>query len=163
MSRKRLLQRTAMTLGGHAAEKLVFDDIFTGAQSDLQHATSICRSMVTRFGMSEKIGTIYLDSQQEVFVGASFGQSREYSEELAAAVDQEVSSILSSCYQRSMDTLKEHRDDLEKLASVLIERETLSRAEFLAVMEGRELPEREPSVQEEAPVEAHEEKTEENV
>ena len=142
MSRAQLLQRTAMSLGGHAAEKLVFQDIYTGAQSDLQHATNICRAMVTRYGMSETIGTIYLDSEQEVFVGANFGHSREYSEEFAAAVDREVSSLLKSCYALAMNTLKEHQDKLEGLSQLLIERETLSREEFLAFIEGRPLPEK---------------------
>ena len=98
--------------------------------------------MVTRFGMSDKIGTIYLDSDQEVFVGASFGHSREYSEELAAKVDAEVSELLKSCYQTAMDTLTQHQDKLNGLAELLIERETLSRGEFVAFMEGRPLPEK---------------------
>ena len=142
MSRNQLLQRTSMMLGGHAAERLIFHDVYTGAQSDLQHATSTCRAMVTRFGMSDKIGTIYLDSDQEVFVGASFGHSREYSEELAAKVDAEVSELLKSCYQTAMDTLTQHQDKLNGLADLLIERETLSRGEFVAFMEGRPLPEK---------------------
>lgn len=142
MSRNQLLQRTSMMLGGHAAERLIFHDVYTGAQSDLQHATSTCRAMVTRFGMSDKIGTIYLDSDQEVFIGASFGHSREYSEELAAKVDAEVSELLKSCYQTAMDTLTQHQDKLNGLAELLIERETLSRGEFVAFMEGRPLPEK---------------------
>ena len=142
MSRNQLLQRTSMMLGGHAAERLIFHDVYTGAQSDLQHATSTCRARVTRFGMSDKIGTIYLDSDQEVFVGASFGHSREYSEELAAKVDAEVSELLKSCYQTAMDTLTQHQDKLNGLAELLIERETLSRGEFVAFMEGRPLPEK---------------------
>ena len=142
MSRNQLLQRTSMMLGGHAAERLIFHDVYTGAQSDLQHATSTCRAMVTRFGMSDKIGTIYLDSDQEVFVGASFGHSREYSEELAAKVDAEVSELLKSCYQTAMDTLTQHQDKLNGLAELLIERETLSRGEFVAFMEGRPLSEK---------------------
>ena len=142
MSRNQLLQRTSMMLGGHAAERLIFHDVYTGAQSDLQHATSTCRAMITRFGMSDKIGTIYLDSDQEVFVGASFGHSREYSEELAAKVDAEVSELLKSCYQTAMDTLTQHQDKLNGLAELLIERETLSRGEFVAFMEGRPLPEK---------------------
>ena len=141
-SRSALLQRISMILGGHASEKLVFNDIYTGATSDLQKATSICRAMVTRFGMSEKIGTIFLDSEQEVFVGASFGHSREYSEEVAAAVDHEVRDLLKNCYQVAMDTLMQHRDKLDGLAQLLIERETLSREEFMAFIEDRPLPEK---------------------
>ena len=142
MSRAQLLQRTAMSLGGHAAEKLIFHDIYTGAQSDLQQATNICRAMVTRYCMSETIGTIYLDSEQEVFVGASFGHSREYSEEIAAAVDREVSSLLKSCYELAMNTLREHQEKLEGLSQLLIERETLSREDFMAFIEDRPLPEK---------------------
>ena len=136
VSRSQLLQRTAMALGGHAAEKLIFHDIYTGAQSDLQNATNVCRAMVTRFGMSEKIGTIYLDSEQEVFVGNSFGQSREYSEETAAAIDHEVSDLLRSCYETAMNTLKAHQDKLEGLSQLLIEKETISREDFIAFMDG---------------------------
>ena len=142
MSRSQLLQRIAMSLGGHAAEKLVFHDIYTGAQSDLQNATGLCRAMVTRYGMSDKIGTVYLGSDQEVFVGATFGHSREYSEEVAAAIDREVSEMLKSCYEMAMSTLTEHQEKLEGLARILIERETLSRDEFVAFMEGRQLPEK---------------------
>ena len=162
-SRSALLQRISMILGGHACEKLVFNDIYTGATSDLQKATSICRAMVTRFGMSDKIGTIFLDSDQEVFVGASFGHSREYSEEVAAAVDQEVRDLLKHCYQVAMDTLTEHRDKLDGLAQLLIERETLSREEFVAFIEGRELPavKSEEAAQEAADIQEAEEATEE--
>ena len=135
ISRSQLLQRTAMSLGGHAAEKLIFHDIYTGAQSDLQHATSICRAMVTRYGMSEKIGTIFLDSEQEVFLGNSFAQNRDFSEETAAAVDHEVGDLLRSCYELAMNTLKEHQDKLEGLAQLLIEKETLSREDFMAFID----------------------------
>ena len=140
MSRSRLLQRIVMMLGGHAAEKLIYNDVFTGAQSDLQHATSLCRSMVTKYGMSDEIGTIYLDSDQEVFVGASFGHSREYSEAVAARVDGEVSDMLKRCYQKALEILEEHRDALDRLTNTLIEKETLSREEFVACMEDRMLP-----------------------
>ncbi len=136
ISRSQLLQRTAMSLGGHAAEKLVFNDIYTGAQSDLQHATSICRAMVTRYGMSEKIGTIFLDSEQEVFLGNSFAQNRDFSEETAAAIDHEVGDMLRSCYELAMNTLKEHQDKLEGLAQLLIEKETLSREDFVEFIDG---------------------------
>ena len=159
MSRSQLLQRTAMSLGGHAAEKLIFNDIYTGAQSDLQNATGICRAMVTRYGMSEKIGTIYLDSEQEVFVGNTFGQSREYSEEVAAAIDREVSDLLRSCYEMAMNTLSEHRDKLEALAQLLIERETLSREEFMAFIEDKPLPPKmiaPPEKEEKTPAESEE-------
>ena len=141
ISRSHLLQRTAMSLGGHAAVKLIFHDIYTGAQSDLQQATKICRAMVTRYGMSEKTGAIFLDSEQEVFLGNSFAQNRDFSEETAAAVDREVSDLLRSCYDLAMNTLKEHQDKLEGLAQLLIEKETLSREDFVAFIDAPALPE----------------------
>ncbi|MDO5326506.1 MAG: ATP-dependent zinc metalloprotease FtsH [Clostridia bacterium] len=156
ISRSQLLQRTAMSLGGHAAEKLIFHDIYTGAQSDLQQATNLCRAMVTRFGMSEKIGTIFLDSDQEVFLGNSFAQSRDYSEQTAAAVDQEVSDLLRSCYELSMNTLKEHQEKLEGLAQMLIEKETLSREDFLRFIDDQpaeETPASQPADETEEPAE----------
>lgn len=97
--------------------------------------------MVTQFGMSDNIGTIYLGSDQEVFVGMEFGQSREYSEEIAAKIDREVASILASCYEKAKKILTENKDRLEKLTQALLEQETLNRAEFVALMENGELPE----------------------
>ena len=105
---------------------------------------SVIFYLLTKYGMSERIGTIYLDSDQEVFVGATFGHSREYSEEVAAAIDREVRDLLRDCYETSMQTLTEHREQLEGLAQLLIERETLSREEFIAFINGEPLPEKEP-------------------
>ncbi len=130
-SRSKLLQFVSMALGGHAANKLIEKDIYTGAQSDLKKATDIVRHMVTKLGMSDEIGTVYLGSDQEVFVGMEFGQSREFSEEVAAKIDREVSKTLNECYKVAMDTLKTHIDDLEGLAKLLIEKETINREEFL--------------------------------
>ena len=91
--------------------------------------------MVTQFGMSDNIGTIYLGSDQEVFVGMEFGQSREYSEEIAAKIDREVASILARCYEQAKAILREKKDRLDALVDALLEHETLNRAEFLSVME----------------------------
>ncbi len=140
VSRKALLGMITMALGGHAAEKIALDDIYTGAGSDLKRATELCRRMVTQFGMSENIGTVYLGSDQEIFVGMEFGQSREYSEQSAAAVDVEVKRILDDCYSRAQTILTEYRDRLEAVVAALLERETLSRQDFVAIMEGNELP-----------------------
>ncbi len=141
MSRSQLLDQITMMLGGHAAEDVGLGEIYTGSSSDLKRATEICRKMVTQFGMSDNIGTIYLGSDQEVFVGMEFGQSREYSEEIAAKIDREVASILASCYERAKKILTENKDRLEKLTQALLEQETLNRAEFVALMENGELPE----------------------
>ena len=135
MSRSQLLDQIAMMLGGHAAEEVALGEIYTGSSSDLKRATEICRKMVTQFGMSEKIGTIYLGSDQEVFVGMEFGQSREYSEEIAARIDREVSEILERCYEVAKTIIREKRDRLDALVEALLKNETLNRAEFLSIME----------------------------
>ncbi len=141
LSRSQLLDQIAMMLGGHAAEEIALGEIYTGSSSDLKRATEICRKMVTQFGMSENIGTIYLGSDQEVFVGMEFGQSREYSEEIAAKIDREVSAMLEKCYKVAKDILTEKKDRLDLLVEALLQQETLNRAEFLAVMDKGVLPE----------------------
>ena len=141
MSRSQLLDQITMMLGGHAAEEVALGEIYTGSSSDLKRATEICRKMVTQFGMSDNIGTIYLGSDQEVFVGMEFGQSREYSEEIAAKIDREVAAILARCYDLAKAILREKKEQLDALVSALLKYETLNRAEFLAVMENGEVPE----------------------
>ena len=141
MSRSQLLDQITMMLGGHAAEEVGLGEIYTGSSSDLKRATEICRKMVTQFGMSENIGTIYLGSDQEVFVGMEFGQSREYSEEIAARIDREVASMLAKCYEKAKQILKENLDKLEALTDALLAQETLNRAEFVALMETGMIPE----------------------
>ena len=141
ISRRQLLDQIAMMLGGHAAEEVALGEIYTGSSSDLKRATEICRKMVTQFGMSEEIGTIYLGSDQEVFVGMEFGQSREYSEEVAAKIDREVAAMLNRCYEVAKNIIREKKDRLDKLAEALLKQETLNRAEFLALMESGEIPE----------------------
>ncbi|MBQ6289935.1 MAG: ATP-dependent zinc metalloprotease FtsH [Clostridia bacterium] len=141
MSRSQLYDQITMMLGGHAAEEVGLGEIYTGSSSDLKRATEICRKMVTQFGMSDNIGTIYLGSDQEVFVGMEFGQSREYSEEIAAKIDREVASILARCYEKAKKILTDNLDKLETLTQALLEQETLNRAEFVSLMETGEMPE----------------------
>ena len=141
MSRSQLFDQITMMLGGHAAEEVGLGEIYTGSSSDLKRATEICRKMVTQFGMSDNIGTIYLGSDQEVFVGMEFGQSREYSEEIAAKIDREVASILARCYEKAKKILTDNLDKLELLTQALLEQETLNRAEFVSLMETGEMPE----------------------
>ncbi len=144
-TRKQLNQMMSMMLGGHAAERLVLDDNTNGATSDLQKATQVARNMVTKFGMSEDIGTIYLGSDEEVFVGMEFGQTRPYSEETAAHIDEAVSKLLKSAYEQAMSILKEHRDLLDRLAALLVENESVSRREFLALVNGGQEQQAEPA------------------
>ena len=130
-----LMDFVAMGLGGHAAEQLYLGEFTTGATSDLKKATEVCRRMVTQFGMSEKLGPVYLDGDQEVFVGMEFGQSRGYSEEMAARIDAEVKRLLEECYQKAVDALSANRDRMEKLVDALLKYDTISRREFVTLME----------------------------
>ena len=139
-SRSALMGMVTMALGGHAAEKIALSELYTGSSSDLKRATELCRRMVTQFGMSENIGTVYLGSDQEVFVGMDFGHSREYSEQSAAAIDAEVKSMLALCYTRAQELILENRDKLQAIVDTLLERETISRKEFVTLMQGGILP-----------------------
>ncbi|MCL2866657.1 MAG: ATP-dependent zinc metalloprotease FtsH [Clostridia bacterium] len=135
LSRKGLMARVSMYLGGYAAENLTLDDVYTGSSSDLKYATELCRRMVTQLGMSEELGTIYLGSDQEVFIGMDYGRSREYSEDVAARIDREVSSLLNRCYEETRRIISQHREQLDWLTEALLEHETLSRREFVSLME----------------------------
>ena len=138
--RNELISRISMMLGGHAAERIFLDDISTGASSDIKRATELARAMVTKWGMSDVIGTMYLGNDQEVFVGMEFGQSREYSEQSAATIDNEVKRMIDLCYERACQLLSENRDKLVAVAEALLDRDTLNRSEFEMVMNGEELP-----------------------
>ncbi|MCE5344024.1 MAG: ATP-dependent zinc metalloprotease FtsH [Eubacteriales bacterium] len=139
LSKTALLGIITMALGGHAAEKVALDDLYTGSSSDLKRATELARRMVTQFGMSE-LGTMYLSNDQEVFVGMEFGHSREFSERSAASIDAEIKRIVDECYVRAQRILTEHQTQLAAVASALLERDTLVRKEFEAVMNGEKLP-----------------------
>ncbi|MEG0512647.1 MAG: ATP-dependent zinc metalloprotease FtsH [Clostridia bacterium] len=140
MSKTALLSMITMALGGHAAEKVALEDLYTGSSSDLKRATDLSRRMVTQFGMSDAMGTMYLSSDNEVFVGMEFGQSREFSEQTAAAIDAEVKRVLDECYRNARTIIEENKEKLVAVAETLLVRETLSRVEFEAVMRGEELP-----------------------
>ncbi|MEG2951152.1 MAG: cell division protein FtsH, partial [Clostridia bacterium] len=140
MSKTALLSMITMALGGHAAEKVALEDLYTGSSSDLKRATDLSRRMVTQFGMSDAMGTMYLSSDNEVFVGMEFGQSREFSEQTAAAIDAEVKRVLDECYRNARKIIEDNKEKLVAVAETLLVRETLSRAEFEAVMRGEELP-----------------------
>ena len=131
MSRTEMVENIVSLLGGRVAEKLILDDISTGASNDIERATKIARAMVTKYGMSERVGTITLgQNQEEVFLGRDFAQSKEYSEETAGIIDEEVKSIIDFAYQKAENILKEHIDKLHSVAGVLLEKEKIDGEEF---------------------------------
>jgi len=133
-SKKELQDRIAVCLGGRVAEALVLDDISTGASSDLKRATSIARGMVTKYGMSDKLGTVVFDSgSDEVFIGRSMAQAKSYSEEVAALIDAEVKDIIDRAYRRCEEILTARRAELDTVAQWLLEHETMSAGEFEAI------------------------------
>ena len=132
-----------MSYGGRVAEELVFgaDKVTTGAYSDIQQATEMARRMVTQFGMSDVVGPIAVgDREAEIFLGREVVQRREVSERTAELVDTELKRLLGEAYERARVILTEHRDQLDRLAAALLERETLDREEVDLVMAGRTLP-----------------------
>ncbi len=131
MSRTEMVENIVSLLGGRVAEKLVLDDISTGASNDIERATGIARSMVTKYGMSERLGTVTLGSnQEEVFLGRDLAQGREYSEETAGLIDEEVKSIIDFAYRKAEELLKAHMEQLTAVANVLLEKEKIDGEEF---------------------------------
>ena len=131
MSKTEMEENLVSLLGGRVAEQLILNDISTGASNDIQRATQIARNMVTKYGMSERVGTITLGTgHEEVFLGRDFAQSKEYSEETAGVVDAEVKRILDNAYSRAVDILKTHIDKLHAVAGVLLEKEKIDGEEF---------------------------------
>ena len=118
-------------LGGRVAEKLILDDIYTGASNDIERATAISRAMVTKYGMSERLGTITFGAdQEEVFLGRDLAHAKEYSEETAAIIDEEVKKIVDAGYEKAINILSEHVDKLHAVAKVLLEKEKIDGDEF---------------------------------
>jgi cell division protease FtsH len=143
MTRSELLDRVSTLLGGRVAEKLVLNDISTGAQNDLERATSIVRQMIMEYGMSDALGPITLGKKHDqVFLGRDLARDRDYSEEIAKAIDQEIRKTIDNCYQTAQEILEKERSKLEKIAQALLDKETLDAEEIKALVEGRELPEK---------------------
>ena len=131
MSKTEMEENIVSLLGGRVAEKLILDDISTGASNDIERATKIARSMVTKYGMSERLGTIMLGSgQEEVFLGRDFAQAKEYSEETAALVDSEVKRIVDKGYNTALEILRANVDKLHAVAGVLLEKDKIDGEEF---------------------------------
>ena len=131
ISKSRLMAEMAVYLGGRVAEEVVFDDITTGARQDLEHVTRIARSMVTRYGMSEKLGPITFGEKEElIFLGKEIGEQRNYSEEVAYIIDEEVRNLVDQAYQHARDIITRYRDKLTLIATRLMQEETLDAEQF---------------------------------
>ncbi len=137
VSRNELLNQLAYALGGLAAEELIFHDPTTGSSNDIEKATKVARAMVTSFGMSERLGAVKLgEDNGEPFLGRDIGHSRNYSEDVAAVVDQEINRLLTSAHQEAFDILVQNRRVLDQLVTQLLEKETLDRKQLTSVFAG---------------------------
>ncbi len=132
-----MLQEITVALGGRVAEEEIFDDITTGASQDIRQATAIAKSMITKFGMSERLGLINYDNDSdEVFIGRDFGHtSRGYGEKVAGTIDEEVKRIIDECYEKARAIIREHHNVLDACANLLLEKEKITRSEFEALFE----------------------------
>lgn len=137
-SKKEMEEHIVSLLGGRVAEKLVLDDISTGASSDIERATKIARAMVMQYGMSDKLGPLTFGvNQEEVFLGRDFNNQRNYSEKVAAEIDEEVRNIVIKGYNEAQRILNENIDKLHTTAKILLEKEKIDAAEFDAIFEGK--------------------------
>ena len=137
VSKTEMEENIVSLLGGRVAEKLILDDISTGASNDIERATAISKAMVTKYGMSERVGTITFGAdQEEVFLGRDLAHAKDYSEETAAIIDEEVKKIVDAGYERATNILKEHIDKLHAVAKVLMEKEKIDGDEFDKIFEG---------------------------
>ena len=141
VTRNKLLDTIAMMLGGRAAEEIVIKDISTGASNDIQRASGIARKMVTEWGMSESLGNMYLGASEEVFLGRDYQTQLNYSDEVAAKIDQETKKILDAQYKVALDTIKANREVLDKMVRVLFEKETIYEDEVDMLFEGKTVEE----------------------
>lgn len=136
-TRGKMIQNIIVSLGGRVAEELVIGDITTGASQDIKQATGVARAMVTKFGMSEKVGLINYDhDDDEVFIGRDLAHTRSYSEEVASVIDQEVKQIIDDAHEKARQMIRDHVDVLHACARLLIEKEKVGREEFEALFEG---------------------------
>ncbi len=132
----KMLQDIVVSLGGRVAEELVFDDITTGASQDIKQATQMAKAMVTKYGMSDNIGLICYDNDDdEVFIGRDLAHARGYSEGVASAIDQEIKRIIDECYAKAKQMITDNRDVLDACANLLLEKEKISQQEFEALFE----------------------------
>ena len=137
-TRAELLDSLAMTLGGRAAEEIIFGEITTGASNDIEKVTATAKQMVMRFGMSEKLGPrVFGHDHSMPFLGREFSSEPDYSDEIAREIDDEIRRIVEGAHQQAKDILSERRDQLESISKVLLKRETIEREEFEALLAGK--------------------------
>jgi len=137
VSKSELLDRLASTLGGRAAEEIQFEEVTSGAANDLQQATGIAKQMIMRYGMSEKLGPrTFGHDHSQPFLGREFGQEPDYSNEIAQEIDEEMKKIIEDAHQRARNILLERKEQLDLITNILVERETLEREEFEALLAG---------------------------
>ena len=142
-SKTEMTEEIISLLGGRVAEQLVLKDISTGASNDIERATNIAKSMVTKYGMSEKLGArTFGDQNNEVFIGLDYGHTVDYSQDTAAMIDAEIKNIIDSCYRRCTEILTQQMDKLHKVAALLLEKEKIESDEFEAVFTAEETPNR---------------------
>ncbi len=134
-SKNEMLDELVVLLGGRVAEKLVLDDISTGASNDIERATDIARGMVTKYGMSDKLGPICYNSNEEVFLGRDFAQSKNISDATAALIDEEVKAIIDEAYRRCTELIQDNMPMLDKIAAALLEHETIGEKHFAALFD----------------------------
>jgi cell division protease FtsH len=135
-TRAEMLDQLAYMMGGRAAEELVFHDPTTGASNDIEKATGLARAMVTQYGMTERLGAVKLGQDNgEVFLGRDMGHQRDYSEEIAAIVDEEVKALIENAHNEAWQILVDNRDILDELVAELLEKETLNKAEVAHIFQ----------------------------
>ena len=136
LTKGKMIEDIMVSLGGRIAEEIIFDDITTGASSDIKKATKVARRMVTRYGMSDQIGVInYDDDDDEVFIGRDLAHAKNHSELISGEIDREVKTIIDECYRKAKEIITEHEDVLHKCAKLLLEKEKINRAEFEALFD----------------------------
>jgi cell division protease FtsH len=136
LTRGKMLQDIIISLGGRIAEEIIFDDITTGASSDIKKATKVARKMVTKYGMSQNVGVINYDSEDdEVFIGRDLAHTRSHSEAVAGEIDKEVKNIIDACYAKAKAIILEHEEVLHKSAELLLAKEKITREEFEELFE----------------------------
>jgi cell division protease FtsH len=137
-SRAELTDTMAMTLGGRAAEEIVFGEITTGASNDLEKVTATAKQMVMRFGMSERLGPrVFGHDRSQPFLGREFSAEPDYSDEIAREIDDEIRRIVESAHQTAKDLLTDNRKELDRISNILLERETIDAEQFLALLDGK--------------------------